>query len=183
MQDNEIIIMLEARDEAALEQLGLSYGRLLHSIADSILRSSEDAEECVNDAMLKVWNTVPPAKPASLRSYAAMVTRGIAINRYNSRHAEKREHAATPLDELADFLTTGETPEDSIEAQALADAVNAFLAKLDASSRILFMRRYWYCDSTADLASKLGISENNLNVRLHRIRKKLKQHLERSHLL
>ena len=183
MQDNEIISMLEDRDESAIVQLALSYGRLLRRIAENILRSSEDAEECVNDALLKVWNTVPPVKPQSLCSYAAMVTRGLAINRYNSHHADKRAHNTTPLDELADFLTTGETPEDSIEAQALAEAINAFLAKLDADSRILFIRRYWYCDSMASLASRLNISENNLNVRLYRIRRKLKQHLERSHLL
>lgn len=178
MIDAEILIQLHARDETALAALDTAYGRLCRSIAQNILGSSEDAEECVNDTWLRIWQSIPPAAPPSLRSYAGMITRRIAINRYHAATAACRDaRASTPYDELAEVIADNSTVSDNLEAEALAGSINSFLATLKAEDRILFVRRYWYLDPPAALAEQLGISENALYVRLHRIRKRLRTYL------
>ncbi|MBQ8510763.1 MAG: sigma-70 family RNA polymerase sigma factor [Clostridia bacterium] len=182
MNDNDILTLLEQRSEDALPALAEQYGRLIAAIARNILRSEEDTEECVNDTWLKIWNSIPPAKPTSLRSYAAMTARGLAINRWQSAHAAKRGKAL-PLDELGDCMAASGTPSEAVEAKELAAAINGFLGTLDAASRQLFVRRYWYCDSPAALAERFGIRERAVNLKLFRIRKKLCAYLERRDFL
>ena len=81
MEDTEIIALLMERRESALDEIIRRYGRLLKNFAGRILPTLQDVEECVNDALLDIWNTIPPKRPASLASYAAMLTRRRAVDR------------------------------------------------------------------------------------------------------
>ena len=69
MEDTSIVQLLWDRCEQALKELALKYERFCHKIALNILGSPEDAEECVNDTYLSVWNSIPPQRPSAFSSF------------------------------------------------------------------------------------------------------------------
>lgn len=176
MDDSEMLLMLERREESVLAELEEKYGRLCRSVARNILRNDEDSEECASDVLYKVWNTIPPAQPTSLMAYTAMIARRLAINRYNAQHASKRGEAL-PLDELNEICADGEISE-AVEARELGRAINDFLAGLNSDERTMFIRRYVYAEPPETVAARLGIAKGTLNVRLFRLRGRLKSYLK-----
>lgn len=100
--DQEILDLCRTRDQRAIAAMEFQYGAYCHKVAVNILGNFHDAEECVNDAYLAVWNAVPPAQPRSLLAYLAKTTRNIAINRLEHNQAQKRDGGYyLLLDELA----------------------------------------------------------------------------------
>lgn len=184
-RDARIISLFGERNEEALAEVERFFGRLCRSVAGNII-GGDAADECVNDAMLKLWNAIPPAKPHSLRSYAVMLTRSIAINRYHAEKAAKRGGGNTvALDELGDALysSVGSEPEEEAGASELSRAINEFLASQSPLDRSIFVRRYWFCDSIETISALTGLSGGNISVKLHRLRSRLKKSLEGSKLL
>lgn len=180
MDDSELISMFFARTESALEAFTQKYGRLMRGIAGNILRDERDAEECVQDACLAVWNSIPPKKPDSLMAYAAGVVRNISTKRYHSNTAKKRNSFYdAALDELIECLSSKDSPENEVLAGELTELLNRFLANEKADNRVIFVRRYWFSDSIPDIARRLGMTENNVSVRLHRTRERLRNYLEK----
>ena len=180
MEDREILALLLARSERALEALRAAYGRLCRRIAMNILHSEPDAEECEDDTYLAVWNTVPPAEPDPLRPYVGRIARNLALDRYRYNHAARRYAGEeTPLDELADVVTDSATAEQEANRAALAAAINRFLGGLKAQDRQLFVRRYWYGDRVDVIAQECGLTANTVSVRLHRTRDRLRDFLEK----
>lgn len=178
MEDEKLVELFLSRNERAISELDLKHGRLCHSISYNILHNNEDAEECVNDAYLGVWNTVPPQHPNPLISFVCRIVRNISIARYHSNTAKKRGGGYDiALEEIEGILSAPDTVEESFDAKALAILIAEFLDSVSAENRVIFMRRYWFCDSFADIAQRVGLSEKNISVRLTRIRKQLKQHL------
>ena len=90
MNDQAIITLFEQRSEQAISVSEQQYGALCRSVARGITGSSEDAEECLNDAMLTAWNAIPPAKPRNFRAYLLRLVRNAALDRYRAARAEKR---------------------------------------------------------------------------------------------
>ncbi|MBR2622171.1 MAG: RNA polymerase subunit sigma-70, partial [Clostridia bacterium] len=90
MQDEQIIALYYARDERAIAISSDKYGVYCTSIAQNILQNLQDSEECVNDTWLSAWNSMPPAKPAVLKTYLGKITRNLAIDRWRRKHTEKR---------------------------------------------------------------------------------------------
>ena len=90
LDDHEIIDLLFARKEEGIRELDEKYGKLCGRLALHVLGDPEDAEECVNDAYLAVWKSIPPNRPYSLKAYICRLVRTLSINRrkYNppSRH-------------------------------------------------------------------------------------------------
>ena len=183
MDDREIMDALLARDETALAALDARCGRLCRAIARNILGSDEDAEECVNDTWLRVWESIPPAEPPSLAAYAGMITRRIAISRWRARNAERRRAAVTPIDELDELLPGGDEVSARLETAELTAAVNAFLDTLDRDARVMFVRRYWHLEPIAAIAARMDLRAGTVRVCLHRVRRKLREYLERRNLL
>lgn len=180
MEDNEILELFFARSEQAIAELAQKYGGTCRKIAENILKDASDAEECVNDAYLGVWNTVPPKRPECLPGYLFRIVRNLAVKRYRSNTAQKRNgYYDASLDELADCLPSSSSVEAEIEANELAAVIDGFLASLDKETRVLFVRRYCFSDPIEELAEKFGTSAHNISVRLSRLRKKLKKHLEK----
>ena len=83
------------------------------------------------------------------------------------------------LDELEAVLSDCGSVEEKYEAKELAGAIEHFLDKMDRRGRFLFVRRYYFSDTIQELSNKVGMSENSVSVKLHRIRKKLKKYLEK----
>lgn len=150
-------------------------------IANNITGSHEDSEECVNDALLKAWESIPPNNPEMLSTYLGKLVRNIAINKLKSMRTEKRGRgeAATAFEELSETLKGSENVESEFDRRELSREINAFLEKLPERKRILFVRRYWYCESVKDIAAEQGVSETSVSVTLHRLREKLRTHLRK----
>ncbi len=176
MKDKYVERLL-ARDESALSEIEKAYRRLWHSIAKNVLGNSEDAEECVNDALLEIWNSIPPQEPESMLSFGAMVTRRRAIDRLRSMTAEKRGGGEYMLayDELSDVA---EGFSDYLEGE-ITDALNDFILTLGSVDRRIFVGRYVKLDSVKSIAAKLSLSENSVSIRLSKMRKKLREFLEK----
>lgn len=110
MEDNEIIDLFFGRSEQALAAVRDKYGRLCSKIAYNILHNFEDAEECVNDVYLKLWNKIPPEHPTSLAAYICRVVRNISLNKFTYNNAQKRGYAVC-LDELEECVSGADDPE------------------------------------------------------------------------
>ncbi|MBR5094900.1 MAG: sigma-70 family RNA polymerase sigma factor [Oscillospiraceae bacterium] len=157
MSDPEILDLFFARDQRAIGALSERYGGILLHTARNIVRSREDAEECVNDAYLDLWEAIPPARPSPLLSYAAKVVRDLANSRLRYNSAQKRAGAYDlALDELSESLAGPDSVEERMDARALGESINAFLEQLDRKTRVLFVRRYWFSDIVAAIAADLG---------------------------
>lgn len=181
MDDREIIELYLARSESAIAQTAEKYGRYSHKIAYAILGSFEDSEECVNDAYIKVWNSIPPQRPNSLAAYIGRITRNLSLDRYRAYTAEKRGagHAASVLDELESCIPSVDDGRGFDDQLALTDILNRFLKNLPPLTRKVFMLRYWYFNSIKEIAKKYRITEGKAKMLLLRTRRELRKHLEK----
>lgn len=178
LEDPKIIELFFARAEQAITELSAKYGTACSRIARNILKNNLDAEECVSDTYLAAWNTIPPQKPDPLRAYIFRITRNIAIAKYHANTSQKRNsHYDVALEELENCFASPATVEQEISVKELTQKIDSFLDTLDRDHRIMFVRRYWYSDSIPVLAEMFQTSNNNVSVRLSRIREKLKKYL------
>ena len=178
MEDERIVELLFARSEEAVRALTEKYGARCRKLAGNILGNARDAEECVNDAYLGVWNSVPPKRPESLSAYLLGTVRNLSVARYHANRAKKRNSFYdAAIHELEECIPSGNGVEDLVLAGELAGLLNRFLETLKREDRILFVRRYWYSDSVSELAKRLGMSSNGASVRLSRIRDRLRRFL------
>jgi RNA polymerase sigma-70 factor (ECF subfamily) len=179
MDDNKIIELFFARSEQAIIELSNKYGSICRKVADNVLHDRLDVEECLNDAYLGVWNSIPPQKPNPLLSYVCRIVRNLALKKYYENTAQKRNSFYDiALDEFEDCIPSSLSVEDEIEAKEVAVLINDFLETLDKPSRVMFFRRYWHADSIEDLANLFHSSKHYISVRLSRIRKSLRHYLE-----
>ena len=185
MEDLKIIELFNLRSERAIEETGKKYGITCGKIAGAILKNSQDAEECVNDAYLSTWNAIPPQRPESLPAFVGTLVRRCSITRYRANTAMKRNsHYDMCMEELETFLASPQQAmEEHYAARELAAAIERFLDTQSKENRVLFMRRYWYADSFAEIGKLLGITEGNARLRLTRMRKQLKTYLTEQEVL
>ena len=179
MQDDEIIELYWARDQRAIPETSARYGGYCAAIARNILHDAGDTEECVNDTWLSAWNAMPPHRPSILSTFLGKLTRNLAINRWQMLTAGKRGggEAELILEELADCVSGTENAEDALIQRELLAAVNAFLLRLPARKRQIFLCRYWYSDSVAEIAARFGMKENTVSKALSRVRADLRKDL------
>ena len=181
MNDGEIVSLFWERDERAVSESLNRYGRYCQSIAYGILPNPQDAEECVNDACMAAWNSIPPHRPAVLSSFLGKLTRRASLKKWRSYSAQKRGGGELPaaLDELRDCIPSSLTLEAEVEERELARSIDAFLQKLPSGERRAFILRYWYLESIAAIAARLGYSQSKVKSMLHRSRGKLLEHLRK----
>ena len=175
--DAEIVELLRQRSDEGLTYLERKYNRFCYRIAMNLLGQKEDAEECVNDAYMAVWNTIPPNNPDSLSAYVGKVTRNIAVSYIRKREALRRKCCGTVLlDELVECLPDTDAP-DPADDLTLKDALNAFFSALSEEDRAIMVRRYYDGEPTAQIAKDLSLRPGTVRVRLHRLRERLREHL------
>ena len=178
VDDEKIIDLFFQRSEQAIRELDTKYGKACHTLSYNIVNDKQDAEECVNDAYLGAWNTIPPTKPNSLQAYICKIVRNISLKLYYKKGAAKRSSAyEVAMQELEPYLAASDTVETEIETKELAKIIESFLDTLTVENRIIFMRRYAYLDAYSDIAARVGLSEKNMSVRLTRMRQKMKEYL------
>ena len=179
MQDDKIIRLFFARSEEAIRQLDCKYGKVCRSLSLNILGDRQDAEECVNDAYLGAWNTIPPQNPSPLLSYICKMVRNLSLRCLRQKTAARRNsHYDVALHELEGCLSSAGTLDDQLDAKELATVIRQFLDSLSVENRVIFLRRYWFMDSYHEIARQVGLTEKTVSVRLVRIRQKLKVWLE-----
>lgn len=179
MDDAKIIELMENRDETSIAELSKKYGGLCGKVAGNILGDFTETEECLNDTYLKVWDSIPPAKPSSLSAFTAAIARNFALMRLRRKRAEKRGGNSSELnfDELDNFVSDKKTVEGELDRRELAEAINEFLRKQPEKKRRIFVLRYWGGFGVSELAEQFGMTENHVSVTLKRVREKLKVHL------
>lgn len=178
MDDQKIIDLFFLRSEQAIGAVSARYGSYCRAIAGNILNNDCDAEECINDTYLRLWNTIPPEKPANLKLYIAKILRNAALDRYRANSAQKRSSGMDEvLDELSEVLPGGDNPEEAYLAKELADAMRSFVSLLPRRESDLFIRRYFFAESIQSIARRYGLTAHNVSVILSRVRQKLREHL------
>ena len=181
MEDHAIIDLYWARKEQALEETELKYGSFCRTIAYNILRSQEDSEECVNDTWLRAWNTMPPQRPGVLQAFLGKITRNLSLDRDKAARAEKRGGGQLPLalEELGECIPSAGSVEEALELEELTRLLDRFLRDLPEKECCIFLRRYWYVDSTRDIAHRYEMAEGSVKSTLYRTRQKLRACLEK----
>ena len=184
LEDSLIIDLFFERSERAIGELDKKYGAAVRKTAANLLHDAQDAEECVNDAYLGVWNSIPPHRPEPLIAFVCKIARNLAAAKYHSRHAKKRDSQYDlVLDELAECIPSPVDVETALEAKELSAAVSRFLETLPYEDRYCFVRRYWYVDSVAEIAAQMHSGSHRISVRLYRTREKLRRCLREEGLI
>ena len=183
MRDDDILDLFFQRNEDALSETRKKYGQGLHHTSMNILRSNEDAEECVSDTLFKAWEVIPPTRPTMLGAFLTKIARNIALNRWKASTAVRRGGGEVEqlLAELEDSIpsTALGMPEDEFESNFVMQAINDCLASMNQTMRVIFVLRYFYGESIADICKRSNMSESKVKSLLFRARKKLKIHLEK----
>ncbi len=185
MTDDQIIALFFDRNEEALRQTAKKYGRYCYSIALRIVGDPEDAEECVNDSYLNLWNCIPPHRPEQFAAFLGKITRFSALKKERANRTQKRggKQFLMAYEELAECLPGKEDPAEQIQMQELADAINRFLDRLSDDEQRCFVSRYWYFDSIAEIAQKTGFTKSKTKTLLYRCRKQLREYLKKEGFL
>ena len=180
MEDTEIIDLYFQRNESAIAETDRKYGAFCRRVALNVLSVAADAEECVSDAYLQAWNSIPPQRPEKLGAWLGRVVRNRAINLWQKNHRRKRYAGMEELlDELADCIPSPDTVERQLEERELSSLIRQWLLSLPQNDRILFVRRYWYGQALNELALEAGVTPGRLAKRMYRLRQVLRQTLER----
>ena len=179
MTDDQIIDLYWARNEQAIACTDHAYGHKLQNLAGHILNRFQDAEECVSDTYLKAWQTMPPQRPSYLFAFLAKICRHLAFGKLDWDNAAKRNAEVVTLsDEMQSCIPDGYW-ERKLEGEEIGHLLNEFLAATPKESRMIFLRRYWYGDTVAEIAKRYSISQSKVKTSLHRTRGKLKEFLEK----
>ncbi len=179
MDDLQIIELYFARDEHAIKETDHKYGKLCFRVAKNLLWSDEDAEECVNDTYLTIWNKIPPTRPNNFTAFICKITRNLSLKKLETSNAMKRSaDAAISLSEIEETLPDrGTAP--GIEDEELGKLISAFLWSEKELDRNVFLRKYWFFDSISDIAERYSMNENSVKSMLFRSRNRLKNYLKK----
>ena len=177
MNDHELLELYFKRDERAIPATAEICGAYCYRLAYGLLENRQDAEECVNDALMRAWNAIPPARPGNLRAYLARTTRRLALDRLEQRSRRQRVEADAVTEELAEVLPSNADTAGEAEVRELGKAVNEFIRRLPEREGSIFIMRCFHAESVKSIARRFGVSERYAANILSRTRKKLKKFL------
>ncbi len=185
MTNDALLGLYLARDEQAIAETQKQFGGYLYKVAFNILGCTEDAEECVNDTLMRLWNAIPPAHPENLYAYSAAISRNLARNRYQQQNAQQRGGGQIPaiLEELSECLSASDDVEAEVSMHSLTEAINRFLEDLPKRHRVIFVQRYFYHAEIAEIAADLHLTKSYVTVSLTRTRKKLWDFLKKEEFI
>ncbi len=178
MNDEKIVELFWARDENAIKETELKYNDLCHYIARNFLALREDREECINDSLLALWNSIPPERPKSLRAFLAAIVRRQAISRSRASNAWKRGGQVQIVgEEFLSMIDDGTDLASYYESRRAGEVINAFLKKISRDDRRIFIMRYWFDLSYRQISEHTGFGESKVKMSLNRTRRKLAEEL------
>ena len=184
MDDARIVTLYWDRSDDAIPETALKYGSYLTSISYNILASREDAEECVNDALLALWNNIPPEKPDNLCAYIARLVKNLALKRTRSNNMWKRRANYNAAgDELLELIPDGMSLAEEYEVKQIGVVVNKFLGSLPKRDRDVFIMRYWYRDTVPEVSRQMNLSESLIKSLCERLKKRLREELAKEGII
>ena len=179
MEDAKIIELFWERNEQAVKETDTAYGRKLYVLSNNILHNREDAQECVSDTYMETWNSIPPKRPKYFYAFLASICRNVSFNRLDWRMAAKRNAEVVALTQEMEMCIPDIRQEAQMDSRELRRVLESFLDSLSKESRLIFLRRYLYVDTVAEIAARYGIRESKVKTQLHRTRAKLYTHLKK----
>lgn len=181
MDDIQIIDLYFQRNESAIHETAAKYGAYLNQVSYNILRSQEDTEEVVEDTYFAAWNRIPPTSPIRLKHYLSRITRNLSLTRLDYLTAKRRSaHMSVLLSELEDCIPDErQSPEKLLDAKETAKIINGFLETLSLEECRLFLSRYYYNLTTAEIAERYNLKPRTVKYRLSLMRQSLKACLEK----
>lgn len=181
MEDNQIILLFNQRNEKAIAETAEKYGEVCRQTAGRILEAGQDIDECVNDALMHAWSSIPPQHPLNLAAFLVTITRNIALDRYkyNARHKRGKGQINLVLEELSDCIQGSDDVEVSIDERLLVQSLEAFLDTLTYDARTIFVQRYLVMLSVSEIAERYNLSKSKVKVTLMRVRNKLRKYLKK----
>jgi len=179
LTDEQIIHLFFTRNEDAIQQTAYQYGRRLTMLAANIAGNTEDAEESVNDTYLKAWDTIPPTRPEHFFAYLAKICRRFSLGKLDWNNAAKRKAEVVTLTQEMENCIPGSWLDADLESRELSRILSDFLRTETKENRMIFVRRYWYADTLAEIAQRYAISERAVAMRLHRTRDRLAKCLKK----
>jgi len=180
MDDSKIIGLYFDRNEDAVVYTRDKYGSRLFSVSRGIVGCDETAKECENDTYMQAWSSIPPKAPYEyFYAYLVRIVRNISLNRVREKNSLKRNALIYELSaEMEECISSGLGTEEMLADKELGEAINSFLASLDEKKRKIFVRRYFFCDSVADISVRYGVTQSKVKTLLFRCRQELKKQLE-----
>ena len=179
MEDAKIIELFFQRNEQAVQETDTAYGRKLYVLSNNILNNREDAEESVSDTYMEAWKSIPPKRPKYFYAFLASICRNMSFNRLDWRLAAKRNAEVVALTQEMEMCIPDTRQEGEMDRRELRRVLESFLETLTKESRLIFLRRYLYVDTVAQIATRYGISESKVKMRLQRTRNQLAQYLNK----
>lgn len=177
MEDQQIIDLYFDRNEQAITETDVKYGKLCHSIAYNILSNREDSEECVNDTYIGVWNAIPPTRPDNLMAFVCRIARNLSLKRLEYLKREKRSaDVILSLDELSAVLPDERYAPD-VSDEDVGRLISQFLRTQKEDVRNVFIRKYYFFDSVKEIAERYSFTESKVKNMLFFTRNKLKDYL------
>ena len=171
MDEQKIIELLRAGDSAGAEALLRHYGPLMRYIIAPILPNAQDREDCLSEVSMRVWEKIGSYDPerGSWKSWLTALTRNAALNR-------ARQDGRSSGEELSpDLPSQAPGPEEKLLLRERREALNRALAQLGAKEQTLFYRKYYYLQSTEQIASEVGLTPRAVEGKLYRIKKRLRE--------
>ena len=172
MDDKALMTRVAAGDEAALQALLRRFTPLLRYILRPILPDARDREECLADISMRIWQSAGTfdGQKGSLNGWLTALARNAALNRARARRS--------PDEPLEDTVPHGDgSAEDQLLRRERQAKLRAVIAALPIHERDLFYRKYYYRQSTAQMAAELSLTERAVEGRLYRLRQTLRQQL------
>ena len=177
IDDIRIIELYFERNEQAIKETDIKYGKLCHKLSYNVLNNRQDSEECVNTTYLEVWNRIPPTRPAKFKAYISIIVRDISIDKLRHLTAKKRSaDMVMALDELTEILPD-ERHAPGRNDEEIGKLLSIFLRKQKEEVQRVFVLKYFYFESNRAIAEKYGFAERKVTNMLARTRNKLKKYL------
>jgi len=178
LDDKGIIDLYFARDEKAISESMKSYNDRLFRFALRFLSDPRDAEECVNDAYVRAWDTIPPNRPNNLFAYLAALCRNAALDVIKKNSAQKRSAQLVELTQEMNECIPDRNNITEEQSEEFSKCINEYLATLPKDKRAVFLGRYWYNESISDIAKRTGFSQSKVKTMLHRMREDLRKYIK-----
>ena len=173
MQENTVERLLLEKNEQGMAALLLHYGPLMRYIIAPILQNPQDREDCLSEVSMRVWEKIGQfdGEKGSFRAWLTTITRNTALN-----HA--RRASGSSAEELSESTPSPDpTPEETLLKKERQEALKTALSRLSYKDRLLFYRKYYYRQSTAQIAAELGMTERAVEGKLYRVKKQLRKSL------
>lgn len=177
MDDNKIIELYFARNEQAIKETEIKYGKLCYSIANNILKTKEDSDECVNDTYIGIWNSIPPTRPKNFMAFICKIARNLSLKKLEYKNRQKRSQAITISFQELEWVLPDESFSPDMSDDDIGKIISQFLVTQNDDVKKVFIRRYFFFDSIEEISKKYSFTESKVKNMLFRTRKKLKDYL------